>query len=389
MVMASARDLITIFVALELLSIPAYMLAGWRKRELTGNEAGMKYYLMGVFASAVMLYGMSLIYGVTGTTVLADDRRAAWTAASATTPVVTLGIVFVLVGFGFKVSAVPVPQLGARHLRGRAHPGHRVPLGGVEGGRLRGAHGAGLRRLLRPRRRVRPADVGAGRAHDDRRQPHRPAPDQHRAAVRLLVGRPGRLHPRPAGRGRQRPRASPRDAIQAVVSYLIIYTAMNLGAFAVIIAVARKTRSGEIDTCGGLFEYAPGLTVAMTVFLFALAGIPPLGGWFAKFQVFRAILSAGGAERATLLAVVVARQLGDRALLLRDVARVMLFEPPPDGDRTPVRVPSASRSRWASRWSPPWPSGSSPAWSATSATSPPTSPPPSAADRRRPPAGTR
>ena len=67
MVMASARDLITIFVALELLSIPAYMLAGWRKRDLKSNEAGMKYYLMGVFASAVMLYGMSLIFGVTGT----------------------------------------------------------------------------------------------------------------------------------------------------------------------------------------------------------------------------------------------------------------------------------------------------------------------------------
>ena len=62
-VMASARDLVTIFVALELLSIPAYMLAGWRKRDLHGNEAGIKYYLMGVFASAVMLYGMSLLFG--------------------------------------------------------------------------------------------------------------------------------------------------------------------------------------------------------------------------------------------------------------------------------------------------------------------------------------
>src|SRR5438309_8226931 len=69
-VMASARDLITIFVALELLSIPAYLLAGWRKRDLKSNEASLKYYLLGVLSSAVMLYGMSLIYGVTGTTVL-------------------------------------------------------------------------------------------------------------------------------------------------------------------------------------------------------------------------------------------------------------------------------------------------------------------------------
>src|SRR5205814_545183 len=69
-VMASARDLISIFLALELLSIPAYLLAGWRKRDLKSNEASLKYYLLGVLASAVMLYGMSLLYGVTGTTVL-------------------------------------------------------------------------------------------------------------------------------------------------------------------------------------------------------------------------------------------------------------------------------------------------------------------------------
>ena len=76
MVMASARDMISIFVALELLSIPAYMMAAWRKRDLKGNEAGLKYYLMGVFASAVMLYGMSVIYGYTGTTLLAEIAPA-------------------------------------------------------------------------------------------------------------------------------------------------------------------------------------------------------------------------------------------------------------------------------------------------------------------------
>ena len=105
-VMASARDLITIFVALELLSIPAYMLAGWRKRDLQGNEAGVKYYLMGVFASAVMLYGMSLLFGVTGTTLLADiggaDRRRR--LARRSSPSASCSCV---VGFAFKVSAVP------------------------------------------------------------------------------------------------------------------------------------------------------------------------------------------------------------------------------------------------------------------------------------------
>ena len=78
-----------------------------------------------------------------------------------------------------------------------------------------------------------------------------------------------------------------------MVTYVIIYAAMNLGAFAVIIAAARKTRSGEISSFGGLFEYAPGLTVMMTIFLFALAGIPPLAGWYAKFVVFRSVIDAG------------------------------------------------------------------------------------------------
>ena len=104
--MASARDLITIFVALELLSIPAYMLATWRKRDLKSNEAGLKYYLMGVFASAVMLYGMSLVFGATGSTLL-TEINASLSIDDTPSSVVTLGIIFVIVGFGFKVSAVP------------------------------------------------------------------------------------------------------------------------------------------------------------------------------------------------------------------------------------------------------------------------------------------
>ena len=84
--------------------------------------------------------------------------------------------------------------------------------------------------------------------------------------------------------------SNPVGAGEAVITYLLIYPAMNLGAFAVVLAVARKTRSAEIRSWGGLFEYTPGLTVLMTMFLFSLAGIPPLGGWLAKFVVFRALL---------------------------------------------------------------------------------------------------
>ena len=104
--MASARDLVSIFVALELLSIPAYLMVAWRKRDMHSTEAGLKYYLMGVFASAVMLYGMSLLYGVSGSTLLSDIGTAV-AEAGTSNAVITMGIVFVVVGFAFKVSAVP------------------------------------------------------------------------------------------------------------------------------------------------------------------------------------------------------------------------------------------------------------------------------------------
>jgi NADH-quinone oxidoreductase subunit N len=106
LMMTSSRDLVSIFVALEFLSIPAYMLAAWRKRDPKSNEAGVKYFMLGVFASAVMLYGMSLMYGVANSTLLVDIAPKL-TATGDFSAVHTLGVVFVIVGFAFKVSAVP------------------------------------------------------------------------------------------------------------------------------------------------------------------------------------------------------------------------------------------------------------------------------------------
>ncbi len=138
---ASSRDLVSIFVALEFLSIPAYMLAAWRKRDLKSNEAGMKYFLLGVFSSSVMLYGMSLLYGVSGTTLLTGvesylpgpRQRARHHARHRVRHrrVRLQGV------------SGAVPHLGAGHLRGCAYADHRVPLGGVEGGGVRGPPGPG------------------------------------------------------------------------------------------------------------------------------------------------------------------------------------------------------------------------------------------------------
>jgi NADH-quinone oxidoreductase subunit N len=128
------------------------------------------------------------------------------------------------------------------------------------------------------------------------------------------------------------------ESVGAIVVYLLVYGAMNLGAFAIILAVARKTRSGEIASYGGLFNYAPGLTVLMTVFLFALAGIPPLGGWFAKFVIFKSLANPGIAS-GYVLAVVVGVNSVIALFYYARIAQVMWMQPVPDEDRTPIRVP--------------------------------------------------
>jgi NADH-quinone oxidoreductase subunit N len=131
---------------------------------------------------------------------------------------------------------------------------------------------------------------------------------------------------------------APKTALQAVVTYMLVYTAMNLGAFGVVMAVARKTRSAELSSFGGLFEYAPGLTVVLTVFFFALAGIPPLGGWYAKFVMFRAVFDAG-TPAAVVLGVIAAVNSVIALFYYASVAREAWMSPVPDDDRTPVRVP--------------------------------------------------
>ena len=335
-VMASARDLISIFVALEMLSIPAYLLAGWRKRERTGNEAGLKYYLMGVFASAVMLYGMSLIYGGTNTTVL-RDIGAQINGSFGRSPVAALGIVFVLVGFAFKVSAVPFHNWAPDTYEGAPTPVTAfLSVASKAGGFVAilslifvGFYGRSD--VYGPMMWVLAALTMTVGNLIALRQTN---------IVRLFayssVAQAGFMLAPLAVAG-DSPSAG-RNALVAVVTYLVIYTAMNFGAFAVILAVSRKTRSGEISSWAGLVNYAPGLAVSMAIFLFALAGIPPFGGWFAKFAVFSALLGPGTLSGAAL-AVVVGVNSVIALYYYANVARTMIMDDPPLGDRTPIKVP--------------------------------------------------
>ncbi|MGQ0832341.1 MAG: NADH-quinone oxidoreductase subunit N [Microthrixaceae bacterium] len=332
-VMASSRDLVSIFVALELLSIPAYMLAGWRKRDLHGNEAGVKYYLMGVFASAVMLYGMSLLYGLAGSTLLSDI--GAVLSAGDTRPFITLGVVLVVVGFAFKVSAVPFHTWAPDTYEGAPTP--------ITAFLAVSSKAAGFVALLQL---VLIAFIG----RDDVVGPlmwvlaaitmtvGNLIALRQTNIIRLLaysgVAQAGFMLAPLAVVG-----SNPGGALRAVVTYLLIYAAMNLGAFAVVLAVARKTRSAEIESWGGLFEYAPGLTVLMTLFLFSLAGIPPLGGWLAKFVVFRALIQPDLTAGGVTLAVIVGVNSVIALYYYANIAREMWMRPVPDGDRTAVRVP--------------------------------------------------
>jgi NADH-quinone oxidoreductase subunit N len=338
-VMASSRDLISIFVALELLSIPAYLLAGWRKRDLRSNEASLKYYLLGVLSSAVMLYGMSLLFGVSGSTLLTDISKAI-AGSGGDKAIVTVGIFFVIVGFAFKVSAVPFHFWAPDTYEGSPTP--------VTAFLSVASKTAGFVALLQlvyvaffPRSNVwgllfwilAAATMTVGNLIALRQT----------NIVRMLayssIAQAGYILVPLAVAGDNGGKAA-QTALTASIVYLLIYAAMNLGAFAVVIAVARKTHSGEIASYGGLFQYAPGLTVVMSVFLFSLAGIPPLGGWFAKLYVFQTVIDAG-TPSAIVLGVIAAVNSVIALFYYSSVARQMWMNPVPDGDRTPVRVPAA------------------------------------------------
>jgi NADH-quinone oxidoreductase subunit N len=130
------------------------------------------------------------------------------------------------------------------------------------------------------------------------------------------------------------------SSLRAVVTYLLVYAATNLGVFAVVMVVSRKTRSGEISSYGGLFSYAPGVAVLMTIFMASLAGIPPLGGWFAKFAAFEALISAEtgwGYSLAIIGGVNSVVAFGYYGNILRE----MWMKPVPDGDTAPVVVHSS------------------------------------------------
>ena len=333
--MASSRDLISIFVSLEFLSIPAYMLAAWRKRDSRSNEAGIKYYLLGVFASAIMLYGMSLLYGITNSTKLTEIGAS---LGSNLTSIRALAVFFVVIGFAFKISAVPFHTWAPDTYQGAPTP--------VTAFLSVASKAAGFVAL------VTVVYVGFPGSHAVW-QPvfwilsaatmtlGNVMALKQTSIVRMLayssIAQGGFILMPLAVAGEA---GVAQSALRAVVTYLIVYAATNLGVFAVVMVAARKTRSGEISSYGGLFSYAPGIATLMTIFMASLAGIPPLGGWFGKFAAFQSLVSAG-TTWAYVLAVIGGVNSVVAFGYYGGILREMWMRPVPDGDTSPVIVKSS------------------------------------------------
>ena len=335
-VMGSARDLITIFVALETISIPTFMLAGWRKHDLRSNEGALKYYLFGVLSSAVMLYGMSIVFGFVGDTRLSEI--AAFIGAGGGDALFDVAVFFTLVGFAFKISAVPFHFWAPDTYEGAPTPvtaflsvaskagGFVAMLSIVYFGFFdREASWQPILWVLAAASMTVGNLVAIRQSNIVRMLAYSSIAQGGFILVPFAVANQGR-----------EPIAG---AFSATIVYLLIYAAMNLGAFAVVIAVARKTRSGDIESYAGLFNYAPGLALTMSAFLFSLAGVPPLAGWYAKFVVFKAVLDAGNTQ-AVILGVVAAVNSVISLFYYARVAGAMWFKPTPEAT-TPARVPAA------------------------------------------------
>jgi len=324
LVMASSRDLIILFIGLELTTGPLYLLAGWRKGDVKSNEASMKYFILGVLSTAILLYGMSLLFGLTGEVTFAGLAEA--TAGLADEPIMVVALVGLIVGFGFKISAVPFHFWAPDTYEGAPTP--------VTAYLSVNSKAAGFVAFLLVMYQALPdvSEVWApalwilavlsmtvGNL----------AALRQTNIVRLLayssIAQAGfMLVPFAAAAVAG---ADLAEAFSATLVYLVIYAVMNLGAFAVVIAGARKTRSGEIRAWSGLSRVDVRLAVLVAVFFFSLAGIPPLAGWFAKFAMFRSVIIAGGTATVVLAAIAAVNSVIALFYYARVVKAVWLDDP--------------------------------------------------------------
>ena len=330
MLMPSSRDLLMLFIALELVSAPGFLIAAFRKSDPRSNEAGIKFFLIGVLSTAVMLYGMSLIYGVTGTLDLAGIGHAlSGTIESGQQTLVYAAILFIVTGFAFKVSAVPF-QFWAPD----TYEGAPVPVAAFLATASKAAGFAGLLQLMFvafPHQYEFWTPIFAALSIATMTIGNLVALQQ-RQIVRLLayssIAQAGyMLLPFALVSADQ---TINQNAFAASVAYILIYAVMTLGAFAVVIAMSRESRGLLISDFAGLGRRAAWIAVPMTVFMVSLAGIPPTGGFWAKFLIFGVAIERGGIGIALAIVMVINSVISLYYYL--SIPRAMLFTDP-DHDR--------------------------------------------------------
>ena len=319
LVLASARDLILLFLAFELMSIPLYVLAGFLKRDAGAVEASLKFFLVGSVSSAVMAYGLSFVYGATGTTDLAKI------ATAGESPLLTLGLITALVGFAFKIAAFPfhmwvpdtyeaasTPFVAWLSVAPKAAGFVAIFRVYFEGGGERAAAWVPMAALLAT------ITMLAGNLMA------LPQQNTKRLLAYSGIAQIGYMLVGVA--------ATSASGTAMVLFYLVAYVFGNMGAFLVVEALARAEGSEATTAFRGLAQRSPLLALAMLLFLLSLGGIPFVGGFWAKLYVFWA-----AAERGLYWLVLLGAVLTVVALfyyLL--VAKRMYIEEPERPGRIPV-----------------------------------------------------
>jgi NADH-quinone oxidoreductase subunit N len=328
--LAQGTDLITIFLGIESLSITLYILTGFAYPRLTSEEAALKYLTLGAFATGFFVYGIALIYGATGTTHLSNIGAAVTAGLSENNRSLLLGgSALILIAFAFKVALVPFHQWTPDVYEGSPTPVAAFMSVGTKAGAM-----AALSRILYealpglveywlPVLALLTAltmivgNLGAMAQTNVKRM-----------LAYSSIGHAGYVMLGVMVTGEQR-------GPQAFLFYMLVYALTNLGAFAVLIALEKRDESAwHLDDFAGLFRRQPALALAMAVFMFSLAGVPPTAGFMAKFYVFTSAW-AGGLGWLALVGVLTSALAA--FFYLRVIIRMFMTEPTEDAPATPQR----------------------------------------------------
>ncbi len=288
MLMASAADIIVLYLGLELMALSTYVLAGFIRYDMRSNEAAMKYLLLGAFASAILLYGTSMIYGLTGTTNIRDIAAYITGHGLVGNPLLTVSMVMFAVAFSFKIAAVPFHMWAPDAYEGAPTPvtafmsvGPKAAGFAVLGRVFLVAFGsvrADWSIVLIPIAILTMAVgniVALSQTNIKRMLAYSSIAHAGYMLVGVIAGTPGGL--------------------SGVLNYMLIYAFMNVGAFAVVILLRTEgaVKGEEISDYEGLAKTHPAAAALMLVFMFSLTGIPPMAGFMGKFYLFLSAINAG------------------------------------------------------------------------------------------------